>query len=166
MIPQFLHRIVLAGILALGSTMASAAPAMNTASISQSLLHALDYLAVDYPQVVIHGEIINASEYAEQREFASQAKALMFMLPQHSDKAQLENSVQNLVTLIENRASGVEVQALCRSLSSAVISTYNVSVAPVTAPSLQTGAALYADNCAQCHGAAGYGDGPRACARV
>ena len=69
---RFLRYLSLISALALCSVAANAAP--NTGNTAQSLLHALDYLAVDYPQVVINGEIIDAGEYAEQREFAAQAK--------------------------------------------------------------------------------------------
>ena len=157
---RFLRYLSLISALALCSVAANAAP--NTGNTAQSLLHALDYLAVDYPQVVINGEIIDAGEYAEQREFAAQAKALMSKLPPHPDQARMERSVQHLVDLIEHHAAGMEVQTLCRSLAASVIAAYQVDVAPHTAPSIKEGAALYAKNCAECHGMTGHGDGPRA----
>jgi high-affinity iron transporter len=162
MIPYSLHRFFIVSVLTLWSAMAGATPDTDTPPITQSLLHTLDYLAADYPQVVMNGEIITASEYTEQREFAIQAQSLISKLPPNPDKAHLDNIAKHLVSLIDNRASGLDVQTLCRSLATEVINTYQVSVAPATTPAVQSGAALYADNCAKCHGATGYGDGPRA----
>ena len=50
---------------------------------TQSILHSLDYLAVDYPQAVINGEIITSSEYREQQEFATAVQSLVATLPNH-----------------------------------------------------------------------------------
>ncbi len=164
MIRCFVSRFFIFGLLALWCAAAGAAPNAATASVTQSLLHALDYLAVDYPQAVINGEIIDAGEYAEQREFAVQAQALIGKLPHHADKSRLEDVAQRLVSLIDHHASGTEVQTLCRNLATAVVADYQVNVAPATPPAVQEGAVLYAEYCAQCHGATGYGDGPRAAA--
>ena len=157
---RFMRHLSIFCALALWSVAASAAA--NSGNTAQSLLHALDYLAVDYPQVVINGDIIDAGEYAEQREFAAQAKTLIGKLPPHPEQAGMERSVQKLVDLIEHRAAGMEVQTLCRNLAASIITAYQVDVAPHAAPSIQEGAALYAKNCAECHGATGHGDGPRA----
>lgn len=159
MLVRFLRQSVLIlGALVLWSGAVNAA----TANAAPSLLHVLDYLAVDYPQVVSNGEVTNASEYAEQREFAAQAQRLVTQLPPHPARAGMEREVGRLVDLIEHRASGMEVQTLCRNLASSVIAAYHVNVAPSTAPSIPEGAALYAKNCAACHGMSGHGDGPRA----
>jgi high-affinity iron transporter len=162
MIIRFLRKLSLISALALWSTLSVAAPTSDSAANSLSILHALDYLAVDYAQVVIHGEIINASEYAEQQEFSAQAQNLISKLPDNPRKAQMERDAEHLVSLIEQRASGQEVQTLCRNLSDSIIDAYQVSISPPTAPSPQSAATLYADKCAQCHGATGYGDGPLA----
>jgi high-affinity iron transporter len=163
MIPRLLRTLslVLISTLALWSAPTVAADADEPNPL-QSILHALDYMSVDYPQVVIHGEIINASEYREQQEFAAAALASITKLPNHSGKADIEASAQRLMTLVTDHASGVEVQTLCQSLSAKIISAYHVSVSPPAAPSLQSGAVLYEMNCAECHGASGYGNGPRA----
>ena len=129
---------------------------------AQSILHALDYLAVDYPQVIIHGEIINASEYKEQQEFAAATLSLIAKLPEHSGKTAMEDDAQKLISLVSNRATGLEVQTLCRDLSVKIISAYQIAVAPSTAPPLENAATLYENKCAECHGATGFGNGPRA----
>lgn len=162
MIPRLFQLLALIGILTLWSIPTVATADTDQHATTQSILHSLDYMAVDYPQVVIHGEIISASEYQEQREFAAAAQAMIAKLPEHSGKSAMETSAQKLVTLVNNRASGLEVQTLCRKLSAHIISTYHVPVAPPVAPSLQSAAVLYANKCAECHGASGYGNGPRA----
>lgn len=162
MISRFLQLIALLSAAILWSAPTVATAASDEHDPTQSILHSLDYMAVDYPQVVIHGEIISASEYQEQREFASAALSLIAKLPEHSGKAEMEEQAQQLVTLVGNRASSLEVQTLCRALSAKIISTYHVVVAPPVAPSLQTAAILYESKCAECHGASGYGNGPRA----
>ena len=152
----------LVSALALWSAPPALAANADQDNTAQSILHALDYMAVDYPQVIIHGEVINASEYKEQQEFAAATLSLIAKLPERSGKAAMEDDAQRLVTLVNNRAPGLEVQTLCRNLSLKIISTYQVSVAPPTAPPLESAAALYENKCAECHGATGFGNGPRA----
>ena len=41
-------------------------------STTQTLVHLLDYIGVDYPQFVKDGKVIDESEYKEQQEFAGQ----------------------------------------------------------------------------------------------
>ena len=131
---RFLRKLSLISVLALWSTLSAAAPNPDFATNTLSILHALDYLAVDYPQVIIHGEIINASEYAEQQEFSTQARTLIAMLPDHPRKSQMEQDAERLVSLIEQRASGQAVQNLCRDLAASIITAYRVTVSPPTAP--------------------------------
>ena len=161
MVSRLFQFIALISMLTLSSPpVATAAEDQN--STIQAILHILDYIAVDYPQVIIHGEIINAGEYQEQREFSAAAQAKITKLPDHTGKAAMVASIQQLVALIGNRASGQDVQTLCRDLSAKIVSAYHVSVAPPVAPSLKNASILYQNKCAECHGALGYGNGPRA----
>lgn len=159
---HLLRSLLIVCALAPWSAPLLADPGPDLSTTALPVLHTLDYLAVDYPQVVIHGEITNAGEYAEQREFAAQAQTLIAALPTHPGKADMQQSAARLVSLIEQRAAELEVQTLCRSLSTAVIAAYQVAVAPPAAPSPQSASTLYADKCAQCHGTTGHGDGPLA----
>ncbi len=159
--PRFFQLLCLLAAITLSSLPASATEA-NPPPKTLSILHSLDYMAVDYPQVVIHGEVISNSEFHEQQEFAAAAQSMITSLPERSNKAEMESAAQRLVTMVANHASGMDVQALCRKLSAQIIAAYHVPVAPSTPPSLKSAAALYAKNCAECHGASGYGNGPRA----
>ncbi|MGE0808969.1 MAG: hypothetical protein AB7L76_25785, partial [Burkholderiaceae bacterium] len=56
----------------------TAAPAADAVlAQAQSIVHMLDYIAVDYPQFVRDGVVVDEQEYAEQREFAGQVSALL-----------------------------------------------------------------------------------------
>ncbi len=41
------------------------------------ILHALDYLAVDYPGAVKDGKVLDQGEYAEQVEFATSVRGMI-----------------------------------------------------------------------------------------
>ena len=55
-----------------------AAPALAD---TRTLLQLVDYLGVDYPEAVQHGEIVNADEYAEMQEFTASVSAKLAALP-------------------------------------------------------------------------------------
>jgi len=103
MISRFFQLFALLSATILWSAPMIAIAASEEGDPTQSILHSLDYMAVDYPQVVIHGEIISASEYQEQREFAAAALSLITKLPDHSGKAEMEEQAQQLVNLVSNR---------------------------------------------------------------
>ncbi len=104
--------------------------AQATPEQAQLILHLLDYVAVDYPQCVQDGTVLDQSEYDEQVEFSQQVRALLHQLP-----------------------AG-------HQLYWHIIRTYNVEIAPKHPPDLTTAAVLYQGQCAACHGLQGQGDGP------
>ncbi len=123
------------------------------------MLHMLDYVAVDYPEVVENGQVKDQSEYEEQLEFAGQVQTLAAALPEHKDRAQFQAEASTLLKLIQAKAPGNDISATALRLRQALIQAYAVATAPKQAPDLARAAALYADNCAACHGARGLGDG-------
>jgi high-affinity iron transporter len=133
-------------------------------SFAQSILHTLDYLAVDYPHAVRNGNIADAHEYTEQREFVRQLQTLIERLPDKGNKPLLRQRAGALVAAVEQRASAERIRALCSELSSTLITTYNVPVTPTHSLTLQTAASLFQTHCAGCHGQTGFGDGPAASA--
>jgi high-affinity iron transporter len=147
-----------------GPAISHASPAAEPQRVTQSILHTLDYLAVDYPHAVQDGKVADANEYAEQREFAHQLQTLMTRLPDRDAKASLQQRARVLAAAIAQRRSGEQVRALCTEISSALITAYNVHIAPAQSPALQTAAALFQTHCTGCHGQAGFGDGPAASA--
>lgn len=131
-------------------------------TLTQAILHTLDYLAVDYPHTVQHGEITDAEEYAEQQEFAQQLLTLVTRLPAEPHRDTLQEQAKALSDAIAHRAPGERVHDICTALSAALISAYHVQVAPAQAPDVGVAAALFQQNCAVCHGQEGYGNGPAA----
>ena len=67
------RRLGLLGLLAYLWT-ASLAVAQGPPAQAQLLLHLLDYVAVDYPQCVQNGTVLDQAEYDEQVEFAHQVR--------------------------------------------------------------------------------------------
>lgn len=129
---------------------------------AQTIVHMLDYVGVDYPEFVQDGRVLDAEEYEEQREFATQAIALMEQLPAVSEQPALLQQAQTLLGHIEARAAGEEVSALAAQLRQGVIQAWKLSVAPRQAPDPAAGARLFGEHCASCHGVQGKGDGPLA----
>ena len=134
--------------------------AQTTPEPAQLILHMLDYIAVDYPEFVQDGAILDQAEYDEQLEFSQQVRTTLDQLPAHVDKPGLVRSAEQLVTHIQDKRPGPEVAALAQQLRWDVIRAYNVEVAPKRAPDLHAAAPLYQAQCAACHGPQGEGDGP------
>lgn len=129
---------------------------------AQAIVHMLDYIAVDYPECVQDGTVVNADEYAEQREFAAQVLTLLGRLPAVSEQDMLVSQAHELLARIEAKASGSEISSLASQLLTGVIQAWRLSVAPRQPPDLQQGERLFAQHCAGCHGVQGHGDGPLA----
>jgi hypothetical protein len=55
--------------------------AQATPEQAQLLLHMLDYVAVDYPEFVRDGTVLDQAEYDEQVEFSQQVRLLLDHLP-------------------------------------------------------------------------------------
>ena len=137
---------------------AIAAPADDERA--QTIVHMLDYVGVDYPEFVQDGKVLNAEEYEEQREFATQAITLLEQLPAVPEQPALLERARTLLANIDAKAPGSEVSSLAGQLRSGVIQAWKLNVAPRQAPDLALGARLFAQHCATCHGAQGRGDGP------
>jgi high-affinity iron transporter len=142
----------------LGATAARAAEPDPFAPI----LHALDYLGVDYPGAVKGGRVLDPGEYAEQLEFATSVRAMIAGLPARPERAALEATAAGLVASIRAKRPAEEIVAITSDLRRRIVDIYDVRVAPRRAPDLRAAGADYAVRCAACHGAAGRGDGPAA----
>jgi high-affinity iron transporter len=126
------------------------------------ILHALDYLGVDYPGAVKDGKVLDQGEYEEQLEFATGVRTMIAGLPARPERAALEATAAGLVGAIKDKHPGEEVAAIAGDLRRRIIDIYEVRVAPRQVPDLRLAAADYTTHCAVCHGAAGRGDGPAA----
>jgi high-affinity iron transporter len=122
----------------------------------------LDYIGVDYAGAVSNGKVISSAEYAEMSEFAGQVETRVRALAPTSAKADLLRRSGTLRNAIAAKAPPAMVAEQSRALAAALLAAYPVPLAPSSPPALTRAAALYAQNCAACHGASGDGHGPDA----
>lgn len=156
-IPAFRCGILVA-LLALLCFPAIAVPPANPRQAWQLL----DYLAVDYGAAVQGGKVISASEYAEMREFSEAVRAQLAALPSTPGQSQLVAQADRLIAAIAAKSDAVNVANLAHGLADALLVSYPVDTMPRTPPDLSRATALYAAQCAACHGPSGHGDGPLA----
>jgi high-affinity iron transporter len=131
------------------------APATAQQGDVQTSWRLLDYVAVDYPGAVQDGKVVSAAEYKEMVEFAGSVRERIGALPQHPAKARLRAEADGLRAAIGRKAPPPEVAKLAHGLAADLIVAYPVPLAPRAMPDAARGAALYAENCASCHGVAG-----------
>ena len=156
--PAAAHRSVVAVFLVLLFA-ASTAFAEDEA---RRLVALLDYLGSDYKNAVQDGKIINQDEFTEMQEFSKRTLEIFSKLKENdkADKAGIEPSLKSLANQIENKADAKAVAELANGAKQKLIATYNIVPYPKQVPSLASGKAIYLENCSQCHGEAGRGDGP------
>jgi high-affinity iron transporter len=148
--------------VAVAAAVACASPIAFAQQPTQTILHLLDYIGVDYAGAVKDGRVISADEYQEMTEFAAQVSARLKELPDNPAKRTLAASAEDLRKLVATKAAPATVSAAAGKLRWAMVDAYKLRLAPRSAPSVERGRALYAQNCAACHGAQGHGDGPAA----
>jgi high-affinity iron transporter len=152
----WLPALLLGQVLALCSTAALAeAPAE-----SAKALHLLGYIGADYPLTVQGGKVIDAGQYRAQQASSAMLADLVKGLPANTERNALEQGAQALRQVIDQRQDGGTVAKQARQLGARLAVAYEVSQAPIITPDPARGAALYAQNCAICHGDTGTGDGP------
>ncbi len=150
-------------MLLLTLALLSAATAAHARDETQTILHLLDYLAVDYPAAVGQdGRLKNPDEYREMVEFAAQMRRAIERLPEKAAKSELRREAMRLEAQIARKAAAAKVAEGARALSRRLISAYGVQAVPRTVPDLARAASLYRTQCAGCHGVEGRGDGPAA----
>ena len=134
--------------------------AANQTDQKSLIVHLLNYIASDYSGAVSpNHQVIANFEYEEQLEFVQK------VLDQVRENAQLKNtSIEKQVLEIQKRilekAPPQEVQKLAEQTSSELVQRMGISTAPAHSIDLASGKNLYEQNCIQCHGAGGAGDGP------
>jgi high-affinity iron transporter len=129
---------------------------------ARRLVAVLDYLGSDYKNAVQDGKVASQDEYAEMQEFAKRSLELFDQLKaaDKADKAGVEPTIKSLVNHVANKADAKLIFQLASDAKQKLIAAYNIIPYPKTFPSLANGKKIFDDNCAQCHGPSGRGDGP------
>src|ERR1041385_8397917 len=98
------------------------------------------------------------------QEFSKRTQELLSQLKaaDGADKAGVEPTIRSLAAQIEKKAEPGVIAELAQTAKQKGISAYNIIPYPKQLPTLASGHTLYAENCAQCRGATGRGDGPGA----
>jgi len=132
-----------------------ASPAAAQNAEVQTTWRLLDYVAVDYREAVKDGRIVNEGEYKEMAEFTASVRERLAALPEKPAKAKLVAGAASLQASVARKAAPPEIETQARGLAAQLIAAYPVPLAPRRMPDLARGQALYAENCASCHGSAG-----------
>lgn len=129
---------------------------------AKRLVSLLDYLGSDYKNAVKDGKVLSADEYTEMQEFSKRSQELFSELKQadKTDKAGVEATIKSLAGQIDKKADPQSVAELAKSAKDKLLTAYNIVPYPKQLPSWDPGKKLFSENCAQCHGETGKGDGP------
>lgn len=129
---------------------------------AKRVLSLVDYIGGDYRNAVQGGKIINIDEYQEMSEFSARSLELFNQLKatEGGDKANIEKELRSLEAHIKNKSGDEVVPRLAQEIKERLIKTYNILTYPKAIPNYESGKAIYSQNCAQCHGETGRGDGP------
>lgn len=120
----------------------------------------LEYIAVDYAGAVRDGQVAEAGEYAEMREFASTVRSKLAALPAQPQQSAMIAAANRLDAQIARREAPEAVAKTAHALANDLITAYRIETTPKVTPDVASAAPLYAQQCAACHGPTGHGDGP------
>ena len=131
---------------------------------AKQLLSLIDYIGGDYKNAVQNGKVANADEYHEMSEFSNRSIELFnqLKLKEGRDAAGIEKDLRALSAHIKNISGEELVPQLAQQIKDRLIKTYSIMTYPKAIPDYNRAKAIYQENCAQCHGEGGRGDGPGA----
>ncbi len=152
-------------VLVVGALMliAGAAFAQDLAEVAlgRRVADVVDIAVAEYSEGVVDGRVVQLEELNEAKLFLEGARRTAEQL-NTGLASEVVPQVDRIVLLVDALADETEVRAALAELRTTLAVGLGVSLDPMpeTPPSLTRGAALYARDCAQCHGNAGAGDGP------
>ncbi len=135
----------------------------NKGEASRILVHTLNYLGQDYKNAVKDGKVINEDEYEEMEEFCEHGEKYFREFSSDwsdADSAAVGSLIEELVTLVKNKASYELVAKKSAEAKLKIIAITGLKTFPSGYPNLEAGKKLYLTECAKCHGPEGFGDGP------
>ncbi|HWO42360.1 MAG TPA: cytochrome c/FTR1 family iron permease [Candidatus Eisenbacteria bacterium] len=137
---------------------------LRAADEINKLVALVDYIGGDYKNAVASGKVINQLEYDEMLEFSTRALEIFgnVKAAEGGDKAGIEPQLREIAVHIKQKSGEQAVPRLANQVKERLIRTYNIVTYPKSLPDLEAGRIVYAENCAQCHGETGRGDGPGA----
>lgn len=135
----------------------------NKGEASRILVHTLNYLGQDYKNAVKDGKVVNEDEYEEMEEFCEHGERYFQEFSSDwsdADSAAVGSLIEELVTLVKNKASYELVAKKSAEAKLKIIAITGLKTFPSSYPNLEAGKKLYLTECAKCHGPEGFGDGP------
>lgn len=90
----------------------------------------LDYIAVDYPEAVQNGAIVNQAEYDEMLEFSATAASAIDALPVTPASPELQRSASELRQAIRAKAAPADIAVKARSLAASLVQHYPIPLRP------------------------------------
>ncbi|MEZ4307315.1 MAG: cytochrome c [Polyangiaceae bacterium] len=135
---------------------------------AQRLAHLMSYVAGDYGGAVADGVVTSQAEYDEQRALIKEAAGIAGRLDAAAKPAgvpvlevKLATLVGEVAAKVEAKGAESEVAGAATKVRSAALLAFGVSETPKELPNPMRGKNLYHELCADCHGAAGRGDGAK-----
>jgi high-affinity iron transporter len=148
-----------------GAEVPTSTPTRRVTLAAEQLVFLLQYVGSDYAAAVKDGRIVDDAEYRENREFAVSIAERFADLRREVPPAKLagiEAPITKLRDLVETRGDPRAVKELSEAAIPRLIEAFDLRSYPRERPDARRARALYAENCASCHGPRGASDGPRA----
>jgi len=136
--------------------------AASADSKAQRLLQMIDYVALDYPEAIQDGMIQNHSEYKEMLEFSTTIVVLAELLPAGRRQSDIFSLALNLHQMIKEKQKSQGISDLIGKLRFELINQFDVIVVPNAPLDMERAERTFMQECAQCHGKQGDGNGPLA----
>lgn len=140
-----------------------AAQGTSPAARAGEVASMLDLALTEYRDAVADGEVINEMEYAETREFTTEAALLFRDLDGSGSDRGLEvaAAIDSLLAIVDRRGPVESFEELTSRVNRSLAENWGAITVPepTRPPSAARGAGLYRQACAACHGPAGRGDG-------